>query len=178
MRILGIYGATFLIILTSFGIILGLGYAQNEVKKDTNTSKDGVIITIINLAISIFINIVNKILWFALFYLLDLEYNYTLTDKTISQMTKVMFLTSINAIVLPILTNYILLRKGFIYGSTGLAGLVFDYQISCNIQLATRLFNPITILKIVATNIKAIRYKIIRYFCKNPSLVDFTKGSK
>lgn len=72
MRILGIYGATFMIILTSFGIILGLGYAQNEVKKDTNTSKDGIIITIINLAISIFINIVNKILWFALFYLLDL----------------------------------------------------------------------------------------------------------
>lgn len=72
MRILGIYSATFLIILTSFGIILGLGYAQNEVKKDTNTSIDSIIITVINLAISIFINIVNKILWFALFYLLDL----------------------------------------------------------------------------------------------------------
>lgn len=92
-------------------------------------------------------------------------------------MTKVMFLTSINAIVLPILTNYIILRKGFVYGSTGLAGLVFDYQISCIIQLITRLFNPLTIIKLLVTNIKSIRYKIIRYFCKNPAQVDFTKGS-
>jgi hypothetical protein len=142
-----IYFITFVIILLSFALITGLVYIQdNYVTTDTNTN-DNVdaptsnFTTILNICISLGLQVVNKILWLALFYLLDLEYNHTLTQKIISQMNKVLFATSINIIVLPIISNYVL-RSNF-FGSKGLAGMVFDYQISVlTVGLMVKLTDP------------------------------------
>ncbi len=51
--------------------------------------------------------IVNKFLWFSLAYLLEEEVNYTLSERINSRMNKALVATSINIILLPILTNYV-----------------------------------------------------------------------
>ena len=96
-----------------------------------------------------------------MFYLLNLEYNHTNTNKIVSQMSKTLFAMSINVIVLPIIVNY-----GFgnsIYGASGLAGIVFDYHISAvTINIVLQLINPIFIVLKVCLYIKRIRNFLIR----------------
>lgn len=122
-------------------------------------------------------NIINKFLWFSLFYLLDLEFNHTLTEKIISQMNKVLMLSCVNIIVLPIISNYVVLHQGFVFGNQGLAGFAFDYHISCILQIITKLADPVMIIKKVLITIRWLRYKLIRFLVPQPAKVDFRKGS-
>jgi|JI10StandDraft_1071094.scaffolds.fasta_scaffold08093_7 hypothetical protein len=80
-------------------------------------------------------------------------------------MNKVFFLTSINIIVLPILSNYLIQGSGFIYGNNGLAGLAFDYHISAIIAVIKGLFNTVAMIKGAAICIKFTRYYLIRFLC-------------
>lgn len=107
---------------------------------------------------------VNRFLWFALYYILDIEYNHTLTHKIVSQMNKVLFATSINIIVLPIITNYVV--RNNVYGSNGLAGMVFDYQVSLlGVGLVMKLIDPSNFVKRVLLSIRVIRNFLIRFLC-------------
>jgi RNase H-fold protein (predicted Holliday junction resolvase) len=57
-------------------------------------------------------------------------------------MNKALFATSINIIMLPIITNYVF--RGEIYGIKGLEGMVFDYQFTTFVVgLPLKLINPI-----------------------------------
>ena len=89
--------------------------------------------------------IVNKFLWFSLFYLLEIEYNHTLTEKIISQMNKVLFASSINVIVLPIISNFVINKN--LYGSDGLSGMTFDYHIGVISGLIIKLIDPMFLIK-------------------------------
>lgn len=68
-RILFIYMVTLLIIVVSFGIISGLDYLQEYIETNDITD-DSNLLTFINICMSAGLLIVNKFLWFALFYLL------------------------------------------------------------------------------------------------------------
>lgn len=126
--------------------------------------KDDTSVTIINIVISLGLQVVNRFLWFALYYILDIEYNHTLTQKIVSQMNKVLFATCVNIIALPIISNYVI--RDNIYGSKGLAGMVFDYQISVlGIGLIIKLLDPSNFVKRVFLSIRKIRNFIIRFLC-------------
>lgn len=108
--------------------------------------------------------------------LLNLEYNHTKTEKIVSQMNKVLFLSTINVIALPIISNYVIEGKYFIYGNDGLSGFSFDYHVSAVITTIKGLFSINLIIKFIAIAMKKIRYKIIRYLCRNPQEVNFEIG--
>ncbi len=108
--------------------------------------------------------------------LLNLEYNHTQTEKIVSQMNKVLFLSTINVIVLPIISNYLIEGRDFVYGNDGLSGFSFDYHVSAAITVIKGLFSINLIIKFIAIAIKRIRYKIIRYLCRNPQEVNFQTG--
>lgn len=170
-RILLIYLLTFVIIIISFGIITLLTYVQENVVSTTQPSStgqgDGIndnTITVINIAISVGLQIVNKFLWFALFFILDIEYNHSLTQKIVSQMNKVLFATCVNIIALPIISNYVI--RNNVYGSKGLAGMVFDYQISIlGVGLVIKLIDPGNAIKRILLLIRKSRNIIIRFLC-------------
>jgi hypothetical protein len=94
-----------------------------------------------------------------------------------------MFLSLINVIVLPIVSSYIVQivwtgeGKGFTFGNLGLAGLAFDYHLSCIIQVLTKIFNPVLIIKKVLITIRWLRYRLIRFLVSHPAKVDFVKGA-
>lgn len=140
-------------------MIFGLEYLQAYLLNiiDSNSS----IITIINIFTSLVLQIINKVLWFSLFYLLDLEYNHTKTNKIISQMNKTSFLMWVNIIILPIMVNYIVRKKYF--GSDGVSGIVFDYHISAlTAGLIVKFIDPVNFIFWVCLSIKTIR----NYFIK------------
>lgn len=60
-------------------------------------------------------------------------------------MNKVLLASSINVIVLPIISNVIV--RDNLYGVDGLSGLVFDYHISVIVGLAVKLFDPLFLIK-------------------------------
>jgi hypothetical protein len=94
-----------------------------------------------------------------------------MTQKIISQMNKVLFSTSVNIIVLPIITNYVI--RNNIYGSEGLAGMVFDYQVSIlTIGLIVKLFTPPNVVKRVILNIRSLRNYAIRFICQRINIVE------
>lgn len=87
-----------------------------------------------------------------------------MTQKIISQMNKVLIATCINIIVLPIISNYVL--RNNVYGSNGLAGMVFDYQISVlGVGLVMKFIDPSNFFKRVLLSIRKIRNMIIRFVC-------------
>jgi hypothetical protein len=94
-------------------------------------------------------------------------------------MNKVLFLSLVNVIVLPIVSNYIVQvvltgeGKGFVFGNLGLAGLAFDYHISCIIQVLTKIFDPMLIIKKILITIRWLRYRLIRFLVSRPGKVDF-----
>jgi hypothetical protein len=132
-------------------------------------------ITYLNIVISLALQVVNKILWLALFYILDIEYNHTVTSKIISQMNKVLFSTCINIIALPIISNYVL--RNNVYGSKGLAGMVFDYQISIlGVGIIVKLVDPVNFIKRILLNIRKTRNLIIRFICSKLDSVNPSHG--
>lgn len=79
-------------------------------------------------------------------------------------MNKVLFATCVNIIALPIISNYVL--RNNVYGSKGLAGMVFDYQISLlGVGLVVKLIDPGSFIKRLLLNIRKIRNVIIRFLC-------------
>jgi hypothetical protein len=86
-------------------------------------------------------------------------------------MNKVLFATCINIIALPIITNYTL--RNNVYGSKGLTGMVFDYQISIlGVGLVMKLIDPPNFVKRILLNIRRIRNVIIRFLCKNLIIIN------
>ena len=84
-------------------------------------------------------------------------------------MNKVLFLSTINVIVLPILSNYLIQGKNVVYGNEGLSGFSFDYHISAAITVIKGLFSTGLIARVLLIALKWTRYKIIRYLCQNPT---------
>ncbi len=79
-------------------------------------------------------------------------------------MNKVLIATCINIIALPIISNYAL--RNNVYGSNGLAGMVFDYQISMlGVGLVLKLVNPLNFIKRILLTIRPVRTKIIKFLC-------------
>ena len=118
-----------------------------------------------NIAISVALQIINKTLWFSLFYLLDLEYNHTSTNKIISHMHKASFLMWINIILLPIFVEYVLSNTYF--GGNGLSGIVFDYHVSAlTISLLVKFIDPVNFILRTALCIKCIRNYLVRIHYK------------
>lgn len=75
-------------------------------------------------------------------FLLTYEYNHTYTERIISQMNKFSPATWINTIIIPIIVNHMIYDK--YYGSDGVSGLAFDYQVTALcISLPMMLINPI-----------------------------------
>jgi hypothetical protein len=125
--------------------------------------------------ISLSLQAVNSILWFALYYILDLEYNHTMTQKIISQMNKVLFSTSVNIIALPIISNYVI--RNNVYGSEGLAGMVFDYQVSLlTVGLMVKLLDPAHSIRRALLYVRCMRNFIIRRICDKLVKVNPVEG--
>ncbi len=78
-RKLLIYFTTFLIILISFGVITGLEFVQIRYNERDDAEEDDNVARVLNILVVVALQAVNQILWVVLFYLLDLEYNHTLT---------------------------------------------------------------------------------------------------
>ena len=89
-------------------------------------------------------------------------------------MNKFLLLTSINIIILPIITNFIIGNK--LYNTDGLSGFVFDYHISVIAGLAVKFFDPLFIVQKVVVEIKCIRNLFIRWTCNKLSDVSPEKG--
>ena len=71
--------------------------------------------TVLNIAASIALTVVNTVLRVFIKSLLVYEYNHTITNKITSLMGKVFFATWINIIIIPIVVNYV--TYGKYYGS-------------------------------------------------------------
>ena len=143
MRIIGIFGATFVVIMLSIGIMAGVQAGQVALtNSNTNTTQPSTLLTLLNVFASLVLVIINVVLWFVLTFLLDFEYNYTKTNKIISLISKACFATWVNIIVVPIIVNYVIYDK--YYGVDGVAGIVVDYQVAAlAASLPLKLFNPL-----------------------------------
>lgn len=178
-----IYVSIFFVVIISFGIQMLLEYFQREVKQDQKKTEEqeSLELTILNYAMSVGLLLVNQFLWTFLFYLLDLEYNHTLTEKIVSQMNHALFASSVNSIVLPILTNLIynnIYQTNNLYKSDGLSSMVFEYHVSAVVGIITgRLIDPLDLLRKLSIEIHWTRNKIIRYLSYNKlQTLNFEKG--
>jgi hypothetical protein len=101
--------------------------------------------------------------------MIDYEVNYTLSDKISSHMNKAMLFTTLNIILSPLLTFYILNLFGIgsrLYGIDGLNELVYSYQTNIlTTGLIKIFFNPMRLLKRGVLYIRWIRNYIIRFYC-------------
>ena len=158
---------TIVIVGVSLGLVLALDRLQDFVDTQAKAgyfSKDSSLLTVINIASSIVLLIVNKFLWFSLAYMIEEEVNYTLSERIKSRMNKALFATSCNIILLPVITNWVF--KVDVFSTKGMTGMVFDYQISTLfIGLPLKLFNPVEMVTRLALYVRFIRNWIIRYFC-------------
>lgn len=107
MRIFGIFLATFVIICISLGIITGLQAIQFALR-DCSTTVVSSLAALLQILTSIVLVAINAILWILLKFLLDYEYNHTLTNKIISLMNKTFLATWVNIIIIPIVVNYVI----------------------------------------------------------------------
>lgn len=163
--------------MISLGIMVGLEYGQSLIAPSTPTnstttatattttatadSTQESFSTLVNIIVSIVMQIINAALWVSLSFLLELEYNHTCTNKIVSQMTKTSVAMWINIILLPIIVNYFINNR--YYGSDGLAGIVFDYHISTiTVGLTVKLLDPVSLLIYLGINIKCIRNYLIK----------------
>ncbi|CAM6001711.1 unnamed protein product [Sphagnum balticum] len=121
MRLVVIWLVTFLIILVSLGVVVGLEYAQVTIAKLPLFQQNGATITtVFNYIISVCLMVVNKLLWVVLFYLIKIEFNHTSSEEVTSRVNKAIIAQSLNCIVVPIITNISLQSK--FYGPDGLTG--------------------------------------------------------
>ena len=160
-RIFMIYGVTFLMILISFCVMLGL-QAINVffvIQSETSSSNTALLLS---LATAAALQIVNKVLWIVLYLLLDFEYNDTLTGKIVSLMNKALLATCINILILPLIAYGTL--NDYLYGSNGLVGFVFNYHLAAiTAGMLLRLFTPVGVFRGIVTCIQPLRYKWIRH---------------
>ena len=91
-------------------------------------------------------------------------------------MNKVLFASTINVIVLPIITNFVINRN--LYNSDGLSGMVFDYHIGVMGGLVVKLLDPLFLIKKVIIEVKIFRNAIIRFLCGNQVKIEPEKGVK
>lgn len=179
MRLVLIWAITFLLILLSLGIVVGLEYLQVSLQKDPSWQKQGdSIVTVFNYLISISLMVVNKLLWVVLFYLIKIEFNHTTSEEVTSRVNKTIIAQSLNCIVVPILTNVVFQSR--LYGSDGLTGQILDYSISNTlIPLVLLVLDPLHLLKVLALNIQCLRirsnpphYVVVRHLWKQEAEVN------
>jgi hypothetical protein len=90
-------------------------------------------------------------------------------------MNKVLIATCINIIVLPIISNHVI--RNNVYGPKGLAGMVFDYQISIlGVGLITKFIEPGLFIKRLLLYVRPFRNFIIRFMCEKLGDIDLEKG--
>lgn len=163
--------------MISLGIMVGLEYGQSVLAPSpakanasgtttTATNENEQASTLVNIIVSIVMQIINALLWKSLATLLELEYNHTFTQKILSQMNKSLTAMLINIIVLPIIVNYAINNR--YYGADGLGGIVFDYHISTiTVGLTIKLLDPVSLLIKLGTSIKCIRNYLIKARYRN-----------
>lgn len=166
MRLVVIWLVTFLIILLSLGVVVGLEYAQINISRDPRWQENGAALsTIFNYIVSISLMVVNKLLWVVLFYLIKIEFSHTTSEEVISRINKTIIAQSLNCIVVPIITNIAMQSR--LYGTEGLTGQVLDYSISNAIIPLVLLFvEPGHLIKVLLLKIQCARIRIIRYMWK------------
>lgn len=94
-------------------------------------------------------------------------------------MNRVLLLTSINVIVLPILSNYATFKiygDNIVYGNEGLSGLCIDYHITSVVATMKKLFSLSAIFRTIVINWRWARHKMIWYYCKDPESINYRKG--
>lgn len=107
------------------------------------------------------LQVVNKVLWIVLQFILDIEYNYSLTLKIVSVMNKALFATCFNVLVLPLIV--FVTMRGTPFGQNGLVGFVFNYHITIlTAGLILRLINPIEQIKRMIISLRPIRNWFLR----------------
>lgn len=160
LRILGIFIITFTIICISFGIITGLQAIQ-FVLRDCSTTIVSLTAAFLQILTSIVLVIINAVLWVLLKFMLNYEYNHTQTNKIVSLMNKTFLASWVNIIIIPIIVNYVIYDE--YYGSIGIAGFVFDYQmIALAVSLPLVLLNPVEILRVLIIKVRCFRNYFIR----------------
>lgn len=101
--------------------------------------------------------------------MIDYEVNYTLSEKISSHMNKAIVFTTLNIILSPLLTFYILNLFDIdsrLYGTDGLNELVYSYQTNILfVGLIKQIFNLGKLLKRGVLYIRWTRNYIIRFHC-------------
>ncbi|CAD8171332.1 unnamed protein product [Paramecium pentaurelia] len=94
---------TLVLLITSFFILFGLDYVQNNYLKDQNINY--VLLTIISLIISFIISIINAMIYFSITILANKEKHYTKTHYDVSVATKLIYVQFVNSGLLIMATN-------------------------------------------------------------------------
>ncbi len=138
----------------------------------------------INLLIWAVLQGLNTFIWWLIGKMIDYEVNYTLSDKISSHMNKAMLFTTLNTILSPLLTFFILNLFGIgsrLYGIDGLNELVFSYQTNIlTVGLLKKAVNPMRWLKRGVLFLRWIRNYIIRFYCLGLNIKEenLSKGIK
>ncbi|CAD8213980.1 unnamed protein product [Paramecium octaurelia] len=94
---------TLVLLVSSFFILFGLDYVQNNYLKDQNINY--VLLTIISLIISLIILIINAMIYFSITILAKKEKHYTKTHYDVSVATKLIYVQFVNSGLLIMATN-------------------------------------------------------------------------
>ena len=125
-------------------------------------------VNIISIATALSLQIVNKILWIVLEFILDMEYTYSLTLKIVSLMNKALFATCFNVLALPMIV-FVTMRHR-LFGQDGLVGFIFNYHITTlTAGLVLRLINPVDQIKRLVISLRPIRNWFLRTVRKSYS---------
>lgn len=151
----------------SFCSLVGL-YALSYYFKNQNGQNAALMAQVISVVTALALQIVNKVLWIVLEFILDLEYNYSLTLKIVSLMNKALFATCFNVLVLPMIV--FVTMRGLPFGQNGLVGFIFNYHITTlTAGLILRLISPVDQIKRVVICLRPIRNWFIRKVRKSYS---------
>jgi hypothetical protein len=154
--------------------LLGL-YALSYYFQSQNNQNAATAVQIISIITALALQIVNRVLWIVLQFILDIEYNYSLTLKIVSVMNKALFATCFNVLVLPMIV--FVTMRGIPFGQNGLVGFVFNYHITTlTAGLILRLISPVDQIKRIIISVKCVRnwfLKMIRKTYSESELANF-----
>ncbi|CAD8085698.1 unnamed protein product [Paramecium sonneborni] len=144
---------TSVLLISSFFILFGLDYVQNNYLKEQNINY--VLLTIISLIISFIISIINAMIYYSITILAQKEKHYTKTHYDVSVATKLIYVQFINSGLLIMATNILV------------QGLANSNEIDKDIELQSLAFSrPGGVAQdaFIITLINALITPLISYF--------------
>ena len=143
-------------------------YALSYYFQSQNNQNAATAVQIISIITALALQIVNRVLWTVLQFILDIEYNYSLTLKIVSVMNKALFATCFNVLVLPMIV--FVTMRGIPFGQNGLVGFVFNYHITTlTAGLILRLISPVDQIKRIIISVKCVRNWFLKMMRKTYS---------